>query len=471
MPLLQIRLSILLTYMLGKSQLLVELVKLLTHASLAPLLAPLYPLATALSAMAGGVRWMLQPFVTAIRLLLGPIGRLLWLAVQLVWQLVSTLLWFGPLQVVSLLGSGLLGVMELLLLPLQAVLPASASIRAGWSAARATGRVAQTAAPAVASAARSAGWWSPLEALELMRVSTVRVAKALQAVLRFFVALASAINKHRLSLLMQLRGKLWGSLQAAAHSPAGRVASAVALKMGQGERLQRVQRHVARRLHRHESLASMGSEALTGPLTPGAPLGYGGGGRHGRSYSLDGDSELLQERTAGAGGAADSDDDDGGGEVTSRARWGSGGGGGIVQVLASPVKAGGWGGEGLRLRAAAAAAAATAAGGLSGAAAAAAAAEASWLLQPEAVLAGSHAFGQRSSSFQGCRQHDVGPQRPRNVAGCSFEQLGVWQASASDAFATSSSSGNSRVGHTSAAGLLMLPERPRPDASHLSLGL
>jgi hypothetical protein len=54
----------------------------------------------------------------------------------------------------------------------------------------------------VAEAARTAAgsgawwWWSPLEALLALRVSIVRVAKALQAVLRFFVTLASTINKH-----------------------------------------------------------------------------------------------------------------------------------------------------------------------------------------------------------------------------------------------------------------------------------
>jgi hypothetical protein len=200
---LQIRLSILLTYMVGKSQLLVQLIKLLTDASLQPLLAPFAPLAAFVSALYQGISWLLQPFVDAAQFIFGPIGRLVWVLVQLLWRLVSTLLWFGPLQLLQLLGSGVLGVFQLLLWPLEALLPAGASIRAGWTAARATGQVARNAAPVVAEAARTAAgsgawwWWSPLEALELMRVSTVRVAKALQAVLRFFVTLASTINKHR----------------------------------------------------------------------------------------------------------------------------------------------------------------------------------------------------------------------------------------------------------------------------------
>jgi hypothetical protein len=264
----QIRLSILLTYMVGKSQLLVQLVKLLTDASLQPLLASFEPLASFASAL-------LQPFVDFTRMVFGPIGRLVWVVLQMLWRLVSTLLWFGPLQLLQLLGSGLLGVFQLLLLPFQALLPAGAGIKAGWTAARATGQVARNAAPVVAEAARATGywwWWSPLEALELMRISTVRVVKALQAVLRFFVTLAVTINKHRLSLLVQLKGRLWGGLQAAAASPAGQVATVVAHKMGQGERLRRVQQRVARKLHAQDSLHSMGSEAFgsisLGPYSP-----------------------------------------------------------------------------------------------------------------------------------------------------------------------------------------------------------
>lgn len=203
----QIRLSILLTYMVGKSQLLVQLVKLLTDASLQPLLAPFAPLATFASALFQGVAWLLQPIVELVRFVFGPIGRLVWVLLQLLWRLVSTLLWFGPLQLLQLIGSVVMGIGQVLLLPFEAVLPAAASLRAGWGAAKATGQVARNAAPVVAEAARTAAgagtwwWWSPFEALELMRVSTVRVVKALQAVLRFFVTLASAINKHRCARL------------------------------------------------------------------------------------------------------------------------------------------------------------------------------------------------------------------------------------------------------------------------------
>jgi hypothetical protein len=203
LPSSQIRLSILLTYMLGKSQLLVQLVKLLTDASLQPLLAPFAPLLSIGSSLFNGIVWLLQPYVEAIRLVFGPIGRLAWVLLQLLWRLVSTLLWFGPLQLLQAVGSGVVGLGQLLLLPFEAVLPAAASLRAGWGAAKATGQVARNAAPVVADAARTAAgagtwwWWSPFEAFELMRVSTVRVFKALQAVLRFMVTLASTINKHR----------------------------------------------------------------------------------------------------------------------------------------------------------------------------------------------------------------------------------------------------------------------------------
>lgn len=76
--------------------------------------------------------------------------------------------------------------------------------------------------------------------------------------------------------MVQLKGKVWGGLQAAAASPAGRVATVFAQRMGQGDRLRRVQHTVARKLHAQDSLNSMGSEALNsmGPFSPAAADGY-----------------------------------------------------------------------------------------------------------------------------------------------------------------------------------------------------
>lgn len=309
--------------MLGKSQLLMDLVRLLADTSLQPLLAPFAPLAALASTIGEGIAWLLEPFVAAATFVFGPVGRLIWVGLQLLWRFISTVLWFGPLQLLELLGSGFLAFGQVVLLPFQALLPAGASLKASWSAAKATSNVARTAAPAVADAARAAAssgpwwWWSPLEALELMRVSTIRVAKALQAVLRFFVALAATINKHRLSLMMQLKGKLWGGLQAAAASPAGRVASVVAHKMGQGERLMRVQERMARKLSGAESLRSMGSEsfaAMGGSFGAVAPDGYAY--RPYRTYSIDGDSDIQESQERG-----DSEDDDGGEVSSSSMRW------------------------------------------------------------------------------------------------------------------------------------------------------
>lgn len=329
----QIRLSILLTYMVSKSQLLVQVVKLLTDASLAPLLAPFAPLVTLASSIVQGISWLLQPFVAAAKLIFGPLGRLVWVILQVLWRLVSTLVWFGPLQLLQLLGSGFMEIGELLLMPFQALLPAGAGLRAGWAAAKATGQVARNAAPVVAEAARTGGaswwfwWWSPLEAFELMRVSTVRVVKALQAVLRFLVTLAATINKHRLSLLVQLRGKVWGGLQAAAGSRAGRVATVVAHKMGQGERLQRVQQQVARKLHGQDSihsLNSMGSEMLgsLGPFSPAGGVdvyGFSGSRPYRRIYSMDGEgSDIVLETPEERGGSEEEED----GEVSSSSRFG-----------------------------------------------------------------------------------------------------------------------------------------------------
>lgn len=76
--------------------------------------------------------------------------------------------------------------------------------------------------------------------------------------------------------MMQLKGKVWGGLQAAAASPAGRVATVVADRMGQGDRLRRVHQRVARKLHGQDSLNSMGSDALAamGVYSPAAADGY-----------------------------------------------------------------------------------------------------------------------------------------------------------------------------------------------------
>jgi hypothetical protein len=300
----QVRLSILLTYMLGKSQLLMQLATLIASTSLQPIIGPitalLAPLGSAASAAAAAFTWLAQPFVAAGRLLLGPVGRLALLLLQGVWQLLSLVLWSGPAQAIAALGRGLFALLQLLLLPLQTILPGAASMRAGWSAAKATGQVAKNAAPVVKGAATTAakaassswsiywwGWsWGMFEPLELMRVSTMRIMRALQAVVRFFVALGVTVNQHRLSLMLQLRQKLRGGLRAAAHSPAGRVASAVAAKMGQEERVARLQQ----RLQRADSgLISVGSELL----------GHADSVLAGSALSLDG------ELSVGLAGLAD----------------------------------------------------------------------------------------------------------------------------------------------------------------------
>jgi hypothetical protein len=303
----QVRLSILLTYMLGKSQLLMQLATLIASTSLQPIIGPiaalLAPLGSAASAAAAALTWLAQPLVAAGRLLLGPIGRLALLLLQAVWQLLSLLLWSGPAQALAALGRAAFALLQLLLLPLQTILPGAASVRAGWSAAKATGQVAKNAAPVVKGAATTAakaassswsiwwwGWsWGVFEPLELMRVSTLRIMRALQAVVRFFVALGVTINQHRLSLMLQLRQKLRGGLRAAAHSPAGRVASAVAVSMGQEERVARLQQ----RLQRADSgLISVGSELLG--QADSLLLGQAGS-----VMSLDG------ELSVGLGGLAD----------------------------------------------------------------------------------------------------------------------------------------------------------------------
>jgi hypothetical protein len=340
--LLQVRLSILLTYMLSKSQLLMQLVTLIASTSLQPIIGPiaalLAPLSSAASAVAAALTWLAQPFVAAGRLLLGPLGRLLLLLLQALWQLLSLLLWSGPAQALTALGQSIWAVLQLLLLPIQALLPGAAGLRAGWSAAKATGQVAKSAAPAVKGAATTAakaassswsiwywGWgWGMFEPLELMRVSTMRIMRALQAVVRFFVALGVTINQHRLSLMLQLRQKLRGGLRAAAHSPAGRVASAVAVKMGQEERVARLQQ----RLQRADSgLISVGSELLghADSVVAGSALslegelsmGLGGMGDDGMSAlrSESSFSRLFHGQVAGVvHGGVQTDSDD---EVTS----------------------------------------------------------------------------------------------------------------------------------------------------------
>lgn len=278
----QFRLSVLLGYMLGKSQLAVQLLRLLTHASLRPLLAPLgvllAPAATAVRAAADAAAWVLSPLLTVGRLLFVPVSHLLWLLLQAAWAVLAT----GPLQLINGLAGGAVAALQgaactvvaaaqLLLLPLRAMLPAAASVRAGWTATRATARVAVSAAPAArraaaaaAAAGGNAGWslsgllYGPLEAFELMRISTLRVVRAAQAVLRFTVTLCATVNKHRLSLLLTLRQQLMQAAAAAADSRPGRVAGALAERAGGGQQLATLRRRIARA----KELASTGSDAL-----------------------------------------------------------------------------------------------------------------------------------------------------------------------------------------------------------------
>ena len=224
---LQIRLSILLTYLFGKSPLFVSLLRLISSiarlatealqpvfAEISEALAPLSYIATASGKL---LLLVLQPLATAVvqiglqlqwlgGVVFGLPARAVWQLLLLLWQLLWVLLQ-GPLQL-----------LRLLLLPLSLLQPMVLQVKSAWGVAKATGAVAKAAAPGVLKTATAAaaaaggrggsgGWWWPWEALGLMRQTTVKIVKALQSVVRFWVALGTGVNRHRLSLLLQLRWK------------------------------------------------------------------------------------------------------------------------------------------------------------------------------------------------------------------------------------------------------------------------
>jgi hypothetical protein len=187
------RLSILLTYLLGKSPLFMAALRLVRNmAGLATeALKPLWAMmGAAISAMA----WALQPLASAV-----------WLLCVAVQQLVMALLW-GPLLLLGWVRDALLPLLSPLIV---AVRSASATLQWGGGMARGVAG----AAPAVASSAgavKRSGWlllssWARLEALHLQQALVLRAVRSAQAIVRFWVAAATTLNQHRVSLLLQLR--------------------------------------------------------------------------------------------------------------------------------------------------------------------------------------------------------------------------------------------------------------------------
>jgi hypothetical protein len=230
-----VRLYILLTYLFGKSPLFMSLIKLLssgarlatatlqplaTHAAL--LLQPLWAAAVYASQMgmyvvrplAVGLWQVANSTGQVVKALAGPPAAALWGLVQLVGQL-GWLLLQGPWQL-----------LQLLVLPVLHLVPALSQLKAAWRVTKATGTVAKAAAPTLgksaAAAVKSGAWLWPGELLHMLQVSTPRMLRAVQSVLRFWVTLGSTLNRHRLSLLMQLRQRLQQQGQQVLSSRIGR---------------------------------------------------------------------------------------------------------------------------------------------------------------------------------------------------------------------------------------------------------
>jgi len=111
----------------------------------------------------------------------------------------------GPAQVFLLLRTSLV---QLVILPWQYAYSAAAAVRVLWATVSASAKVAKSAAPAVASSAKAVrnNWFVfplTLEAVDFVRVTVVRVWRAVRAVAMFLLYAATSLNQHRRSLMLQ----------------------------------------------------------------------------------------------------------------------------------------------------------------------------------------------------------------------------------------------------------------------------
>ncbi|KAI8470479.1 MAG: hypothetical protein J3K34DRAFT_256674 [Monoraphidium minutum] len=283
----QMRLSILLTYLLGKSPLLVQALRLARSAA-AVATEALQPVWAAAVEAGSGVAWALRPVGAALSALA--------LALQ---QLAAALLW-GPLQLLGWLRDAALP----LLSPLASAFgTVAATMRWGGGVARGVAG----AAPAVASGAGAAqhnGWlllssWARLEALHLQQALVLRAVRSAQAIVRFWLAAATTLNQHRVSLLLQLRQQLQGLQHRAAATRVGAGVTAVARPLLEARRRRQQLRTVA-------SGPVTSDSSLVPPPAPAAPGAPHGGEGAGAAAHLGVDEAGYGASTADAASEADS---------------------------------------------------------------------------------------------------------------------------------------------------------------------
>lgn len=262
------RLSILLTYLLGKSPLFMQVLRLVRNmAALArEALRPVWAMA---AASVSTVAWVLQPVTSAA-----------WAVLVALQQLLMALLW-GPLQVLTMLRDALLPILSPII---SSVAHAWATLRWGSGVARSVGGVARSVAsevPGVVSgvgAVKTSIWsllssWARLEALHLHQALVLRAVRSAQAIVRCWVTAVTTLNQHRVSLLLQMSQQARGLQRRAAGTRLG--AGVLALVRPMLEAQQRRRQHQAGTTSTSAAADGSESAALSGAA---AVDGVGEGG-------------------------------------------------------------------------------------------------------------------------------------------------------------------------------------------------
>jgi len=210
----QIRLSLLLTYLFGKSELFVYVMRIVgsltqsARTALEPIIVALGPTAVALKQI-GYTTWTFSAGV--LHSGIAPILNLLqWLSsgiVAVFFPLVHAahaavivpatwiLATIRQLNAAgSILWKGLVG--------------AGQTVATGVLAAKATAKMGQTASSAVASTSPWLVWLAPADALEALRGSLMRAARSSQAVWKFIVHVCNGVVRHRMTLSRRA-GRWW----------------------------------------------------------------------------------------------------------------------------------------------------------------------------------------------------------------------------------------------------------------------
>lgn len=217
----QIRLSILLTYLFGQSKAFVWFMRWVQHfariarAMLEPvsdmLGPPLAMLGQALSAAGLTVASILQAGLAPVAALLLQCGALLAAALLPVAQLLQGLV-TGPLV---LLGGGLRQIGAASAAVWGVCVEVGAGAVAGVAALAGTAKAGRAVGGATSQAIAGQAFWLyiiPADAYEVLRTSAVKVAKAAQAVAKFFLQICDNVVRHRLTLGLRAQ-RAWRRIQ------------------------------------------------------------------------------------------------------------------------------------------------------------------------------------------------------------------------------------------------------------------